>query len=308
MGILQEMTSIDSQIKETERVARMMSDSLSPKSETVERVFTAFRETSPLRPGKVPSLPVLPPVEIRLTAKKTFLVNSSRIDELRGKPKDFNSSLIRTRACYNVERGADGKFGVCTKPKCDFAHSLDELQDRMCTFDSKCRRRFGTKLRDGSFDESNICQYRHSDESREQYYERTGEPLPDLPVQRSVAQVQKESEDKVAPLEHPRKVQPRPTLTTFIPPPASAPASIFSRPPLTVSRQAPWAPKKAPVSRPPSPELPIPRDLLDEFDHDRRSETDNDTVIIQVPARYFDSAMGIALNRGLKKFRIVVRE
>lgn len=86
-----------------------------------------------------------------------------------------------TKACTRALLQENGRYGVCTKPSCTFAHSLDELRDTMCRFDASCRTINGTRRNDWTIDTSNVCKYRHSIESKEAWFRRTGQSIPALP-------------------------------------------------------------------------------------------------------------------------------
>ena len=134
----------------------------------------------------------------------TFTIGSSYIDEKRrnnnhgrdqhrddprtaafAKMEDKEAmakSLTRTRACKNVTNCQEnGEYGVCYRDTCSFAHSLEELNDPMCGFDTTCRFRHGRPRRGGTVDSEGKCMFRHSDETREGWLKRTGRKLPSLP-------------------------------------------------------------------------------------------------------------------------------
>jgi hypothetical protein len=119
----------------------------------------------------------------------SFIVASSYISEKQNKyakesiNKEFiKNTLVRTRACNNVCRESiDSEYGVCYRMKCDFAHSMLELNDPTCSFDNRCRFFYGKPRSDGSIDHVAMCKFRHSNENREEWIKRTGRVLPDLP-------------------------------------------------------------------------------------------------------------------------------
>jgi hypothetical protein len=51
----------------------------------------------------------------------------------------------------------------------------------MCRFDASCRTINGTRRNDWTIDTSNVCKYRHSIESKEAWFRRTGQSIPALP-------------------------------------------------------------------------------------------------------------------------------
>ena len=87
-----------------------------------------------------------------------------------------------TKACnFALKNPVTGKYGTCFRSSCTFAHSLEELNDPMCEFDSMCRYKHGRYNKNGEFDVTLKCTFRHSTETQEKWLERTGKTLPDLP-------------------------------------------------------------------------------------------------------------------------------
>ena len=90
--------------------------------------------------------------------------------------------LLCTKACNFALKNPDtGKYGSCYRSTCTFAHSLEELNDPMCEFDEACRYKKGRYNKNGTFDDTLKCTFRHTSETREEWLERTGKTLPDLP-------------------------------------------------------------------------------------------------------------------------------
>ena len=100
------------------------------------------------------------------------------------------SSLTRTKACRLVtepfvspKEGEEPKFGVCTRPHCSFAHSVEELQAPICGFDGNCR------FINGKIDNKtrkkipgSQCRFWHAHETICEWLKRSGverDPLPD---------------------------------------------------------------------------------------------------------------------------------
>ena len=100
------------------------------------------------------------------------------------------TSLTRTKACrlvtdpfLNPKVGETQQFGVCTRPQCTFAHSLEEMQVPSCLFDTNCR------FIHGKIDRSTRkripdtrCRFRHSFETINEWIKRSGvkrDPLPE---------------------------------------------------------------------------------------------------------------------------------
>lgn len=76
--------------------------------------------------------------------------------------------LEKTTPCRNMIN--DGK---CERDVCSFAHSMEELNDRMCFFDGNCRI-------------PTTCPHKHSRESREDYYTRCNIEPPIFPTTGSI--------------------------------------------------------------------------------------------------------------------------
>ena len=98
--------------------------------------------------------------------------------------KKVATALYCTKACHNIQRDKEtGKFGVCERAYCTFAHSMAELKPPLCSFDDTCRFRNG-KIIDWntrSIAPNSKCKFLHSNETIKQYYARTRMALPDLP-------------------------------------------------------------------------------------------------------------------------------
>jgi hypothetical protein len=125
----------------------------------------------------------------------TFLVSSSRISELKGElprhgvlqnKEDIAKTLSFTKPCQFCTKKQEDKdeWGVCYRETCTFAHSLEELQLAPCAFGSNCNRKNGTINRQtGKIDTTQHfrCQFKHPDETNDEFYTRTGRVQPDLP-------------------------------------------------------------------------------------------------------------------------------
>ena len=124
-----------------------------------------------------------------------FVVATTYLDHLHSNRKASTSASTSantsastsdnkyTKACTRCLLQQNGQYGVCTKVNCSFAHSLDELKDRICRFDTRCK--------------NDTCSYKHSNETRVQWSSRTKTCLPALPefetTPRSVAKQPVES-------------------------------------------------------------------------------------------------------------------
>ena len=92
------------------------------------------------------------------------------------------NKLKCTKACnFALKTNVTGKYGTCYRSTCTFAHSLEELNDPMCEFDIMCRYKQGRYNKNGEFDVTLKCTFRHRSETREEWLGRTGKTLPDLP-------------------------------------------------------------------------------------------------------------------------------
>ena len=94
------------------------------------------------------------------------------------------NALSCTKVCRNIKKvHPDGKFGVCSRKYCTFAHSMDELRPASCSFDLSCRFKHGRIIDWASrtISPGSKCKFLHSDETINQYYARSGMTPPDLP-------------------------------------------------------------------------------------------------------------------------------
>lgn len=119
--------------------------------------------------------------------KFTYTVSASLIDELKGK-KDavfekraealktieektgIEQRLRRTKLCNSVKTGTPCPHGE----RCRFAHSEDELEVAACVFGDNCRF---TRLVNGTYVNNNtrrICKFKHTGETNEDFFVRTG--------------------------------------------------------------------------------------------------------------------------------------
>ena len=72
-----------------------------------------------------------------------------------------------TKPCMNVVKTPTG-YTTCTRPGCTYAHSLAELAPNPCRYDNKCSK-------------FPACPFKHFRETLREFYERIGQPFPDLP-------------------------------------------------------------------------------------------------------------------------------
>lgn len=290
---------------------------------------------------------------------KTFTIGSSYIDEKRrnnnhgrdqhrddprtaafakmGDKEAMAKSLTRTRACKNVTNCQEnGEYGVCYRDTCSFAHSLEELNDPMCGFDTTCRFRHGRPRRGGTVDSEGKCMFRHSDETREGWLKRTGRKLPSLPS------TSKKTRDPVARKENTHKekrmtqpVQEKKALgsgyaakTNLATPVTKITLTTPSTPRKIVwGKQVPQKVPETPVSIPLTPKrLEISSDSSSDSESDSRhyrkrsyrrrkrshspkTRRDNksDTQIIRVPTQELAKmAIQAAFDRGVYNIKVLV--
>lgn len=93
-------------------------------------------------------------------------------------------TLVCTKPCRNVTTlNEKGEFGVCTREHCTFAHSEQEFALPPCSFDQTCRFKYGRiNHKTNTTFPGSQCKFRHSDETVEQFYRRSGNKRPYLPV------------------------------------------------------------------------------------------------------------------------------
>jgi hypothetical protein len=91
-----------------------------------------------------------------------------------GNVREFSMDGKFTRICNAIQWQGDGdekKKGVCTREWCTFAHSKEELKDKLCRWDERCNFYQVGGNRE--------CIHRHSCESRQEFFQRTGKSFPD---------------------------------------------------------------------------------------------------------------------------------
>ena len=195
-----ESTSTDSQSQVVDGSISEQNDKTSPRivpfsgrSVTpLVKVEEDLQYTSPKSVVKSDRKP--PPVKGKKGKPKVikFIASTSYIDEVRNNRRKYtpnrfstkgsvSTNLTATKACKNVLTLRNGKYGVCERVECTFAHSLSELRDPQCTFDLNCRFRNGRPSVNGTIDSDAKCMFRHSDETRAEWLNRTGREIPNLP-------------------------------------------------------------------------------------------------------------------------------
>lgn len=81
---------------------------------------------------------------------------------------DLKQMLKYTRACTNALPDSKGNWGCCTRPYCDFAHSLQELRFPPCLYGEQCNRQ-------------RTCPRMHPDETHDSFIARVKPQIPNLP-------------------------------------------------------------------------------------------------------------------------------
>jgi len=242
-----------------------------------------------------------------------FSVATSRIDQLRQKRFDgytrtkvnFSRALKATKACRHVTEGKteDGKYGVCYRHVCTFAHSLDEYQDPPCQFGDNCRHINGKIDRTtGRINRRDKCSFKHPSEDHDEYISRTGKKTPDLPPKS----------------EHTRK--PRPVQQTPVqtpqPTPTISPVTLrYIRPANVTShsfRPVKWV---LPEQKDSSPVQFVHRPIVHklttpppEWPESVESTPPRSPIssekVIRVPAAMFEQAMQMCISQGVQNFKI----
>jgi hypothetical protein len=170
----------------------------SKKNRNQEQLWPELSKVSEKPQRPVRERPVRPVRE----RQSTYTVANSRISQLKTENRRQNfkksdpndpktiafaklsdkdgmaSRLKGTKPCSYVCRHGVASFGVCTRVKCDFAHSQEELKYAPCVFGSICNRMNLPLL-----DKSRQCRFLHEGkETIEQYHVRTGIAKPNLPL------------------------------------------------------------------------------------------------------------------------------
>ena len=111
---------------------------------------------------------------IQLLREKEQKKRTEKQEETKQKMLETDDTITyentHTKVCYNVSRNEDGSWNYCEREYCTFAHSLEEYKDLICTWDMECK--------------NPLCGFRHTCETREQYYGRVKKTTPVLPPTR----------------------------------------------------------------------------------------------------------------------------
>lgn len=101
----------------------------------------------------------------------------SKAFEILTNKDGLQKNLFKTRMCKSV-----GKNKCQYGDKCQFAHNLDELNISTCVFGDKCRlvKVINCKLLNKGI---KICNHKHSQESKEEFFTRTCHYKPKNPVE-----------------------------------------------------------------------------------------------------------------------------
>ena len=213
----------------------------------------------------------------RKTRTKTPFQDSGKT-HVQSKEYSENKSLLCTKACHFCKKNEAGEWGVCSREKCTFAHSLSELQLSQCSFGDNCKRKNG----------SNSCQFKHPDESNDKYYSRTGIEKPDLPETSEMTRKPKSREESGAggKNKYPQK------------------ESYKTREPMTSRERTPKEyVKKEHVSREaPIREVPVRESPV------RETSKLAEPIVIHVPSCMKRDALEMCLAKGLTNFQIVLTD
>lgn len=102
---------------------------------------------------------------------KKFIVATSYLDSLSSneeKKKD-NDNFKFTKPCMRVIFSHWGEYSCCDVYGCSYAHSLSELRIPKCLYGHRCYKK------------DLNCMFIHPHETKEDFYNRTGWNIPDLP-------------------------------------------------------------------------------------------------------------------------------
>jgi len=194
-----------------------------------------------------------------------------------------------TKACnFVLKNPITGKYGTCYRSICTFAHSLEELNDPMCEFNRMCRYKHGRYNKNGEFDVTLKCTFRHISETREEWLERTEKTLPDLPKTLS-----KPVEEKVLGSGYAKKTSP------------------FT-PPKRVALDIPSAPIKPPAEKVAKKESTekVRKNLSKEYNEKptkKSLNSNNDLHIIKVPSKELaEIAIKYAFENGVFNIQVII--
>lgn len=192
----------------------------------------------------------------------------------RHQPQDLSKTLACTKPCNHVLKKTDEsgvvseEYGVCYREICTFAHSLDELQLPRCAFGDKCYRRN---------DKSNLCQFSHPGESMDQFYSRTGKEKPDLPQTSEETRKPKKQEKFVVDLSHHDEDKPK--------------------------EKTKDKPNEKTKEKPKQQTAPVKSGAWVKPVNQKLTE-ESTTIVIRVPKELAQSALEVAIIRGLTDFRV----
>jgi hypothetical protein len=137
-------------------------------------------ETQPTK--KQETLKPISRLQVKMTSTSIIQVLREKEQKKRTEKQEENKEKMletddtityentHTKACYNISRNEDGSWNYCEREYCTFAHSLEEYKDLICTWDMECK--------------NPLCGFRHTCETREQYYGRVKKTIPVLPPTR----------------------------------------------------------------------------------------------------------------------------
>ena len=223
----------------------------------------------------------------RKTRTKTPFQDSGKT-RVQSKEYSENKGLLCTKACHFCKKNEAGEWGVCSREKCTFAHSLSELQLSQCSFGDNCKRKNG----------SNSCQFKHPDETNDKYYSRTGIEKPDLPETSEMTRKPKSREESGAGGKN--KYPPKDSYKT--------------REPMTSRERAPkeyvkkeHVSREAPVREAPVREAPVREALVREAPVRETSKL-AEPIVIHVPSCMKRDALEMCLAKGLTNFQIVLTD
>jgi len=203
--------------------------------------------------------------------------------------EEVAKKLRYTKACnFALKNPVTGEYGTCYRSTCTFAHSLDELNDPMCEFDEMCRYKQGRYSKNGEFDATLKCTFRHTSETHEEWLERTEKTLPDLPNTLS-----KIVDEKVLGSGYVKKTIP------FTPPKRI----VFEIPSTPVKTSVYKVSKKKSISK-------TKKNLMKEYNeksNDNTLNSNKDLHIIKVPSKELaEIAIKLAFENGVFNIQVII--
>ena len=167
---------------------RSKDQGLPPSSESINK-STPFREKYTKRvidPKKKISLAEyrrdIPRIDVSGYKREYYNYQEDETDKpVESLKEPLYIILAGTKPCNNVvPKDGSSVYGICTRVSCSFAHSLEELRDPMCGYDTEGRTIYGKRTMNG-INKNKMCMFRHTNETRDEWINRTSRKVPNLP-------------------------------------------------------------------------------------------------------------------------------